>query len=175
MRATFRRGRNIAKALRASLCCWRHFGYRLMESSHKRIRRNHNEEVNRCRNHKERNHGIQEISDHDVIDLNGTEVWFAHKIADNRSKYILHERGHNRSERAADDDANRKIEYVAAQNKITKSLQHCLPPESRCAHATGAAFWSGMRTFRSPTGRTAVRLPILHRLRAAGTTKDHLS
>ena len=46
------------------------------------------------------------------------------RLPDERGEYILDERSYNRSKCAADDDADSQIEDVAAQNKITKSLEH---------------------------------------------------
>jgi hypothetical protein len=124
VRAALRRQRNIAEAFRACFCRRRDIGDGLLEASHQRVGRCHDKKVNSGCNQQKCDDGIEEVAKHHMVVLNGTEVRFTHQVADERGEDILNERGYNRSESAADDDANRHIKDVAAQNEITKSLQH---------------------------------------------------
>jgi len=116
--------RNIAEALRASLGGGGRFRDRSFEASHEGVGRQHDEEVDRGSDQQEREDGVQEVSNHDVIEGDCAEVGFADQAADDWCEYIFDEGCDYGAECSANDDANSQIEDVSAQNKIPKSFEH---------------------------------------------------
>src|SRR5205823_2876593 len=128
---------------------------------HERIHWNNDEQIYRERDQQKRNERVDELADEELaaIDREGDrrKIRRLHKRGNERGQQILDQRGHDRAERGADDDGDREIDDVAAEQELLESFQH----ESRSSNQR-AIFGSSRRPGRGGTqtvviGRTVSR------------------
>jgi hypothetical protein len=85
------------------------------------------------------------------------EVRLANRGGDHRVDQVAHQRRHNLVECRADDDRNRQVHDVSAQDEIAKSFHHFLSPFPVWMQRTTAAaplfLWAGWAKPKSPAAR----------------------
>src|ERR1700722_15894281 len=127
MRASLRGHRYIAKAFRAQLGFGRR-DRRGVKLNHQRIDRHHNHEVKGCGDEDKCDEHVEELTviDDAAVDINYQEgkIRLVHDSRDEGVDDISNERVNNRCKRGSDHNCDRKIDYVAAQDKVTKSFKH---------------------------------------------------
>src|SRR5580658_4066113 len=127
MRAALRGQRYIAKALRAQLGFGRGNG-RGVKLSHQSIDRHHNQEVESSGDEDKCDQDVEKLTvlDDAPVDIEHQEgkIRLVHDSRDERVDDVSNECANDGCKCGADDNCDRKIDYVAAQDKVAKSFKH---------------------------------------------------
>src|SRR5271167_2484165 len=117
--------RNVTLALRTFLFVGKGL---LLVTLHQRIHRQHHEIVHGRSDEQERDDRVDEITIKKLrpvyLEIEAGEVRLAGDGRDNRGEQVFHEGGDYGAKRGTDNDAHRKIDNIAAQNKLAKSFEH---------------------------------------------------
>src|ERR1700683_1876346 len=129
MRAALRGQRYVAKAL------WAQFGFgrgdrRGVKLSHQRVHWHHNQEVKGSGDEHKRDQDVEKLTvlDDAAVDVDHQEgkIGLVHDSRDEGVDDISNQRANNRCKCGTDHNCDRKIDYVAAQDKVAKSFKHGL-------------------------------------------------
>ena len=120
---------NVAEALGAWLGGGFSQRFGLLDARLERIRGQHNGEIDHTGHDQERNRCVQKIADLDLaaayMQNDAAEIGLAERGGDQRVENVTHQGCDNGVERGAQNDSDSKVHDVSAQNKISKSFQHC--------------------------------------------------
>jgi hypothetical protein len=127
MRAALRGQRYIAEALRAQLVFGRCDG-RGVKLGHQGVDRHHHQEVKGSGNEDKCDEDVEKLTvlDDAAVDVDHQEgkIRLVHDSRDEGIDDISNQRANNRCKCGADHNCDRKIDYVAAQDKVAKSFKH---------------------------------------------------
>ena len=123
---------DVAEALRAGLGGrWRGC-FRAFEFLQEVLRGQNENKVDDPGEQDERDCGVEEVSVFNFAAVDGPyeggEVRLAYDGGDEWGNDVADERGDDCGEGSADDDGDGEVHNVAAQNEITKTFEHVLPP-----------------------------------------------